>query len=80
MSKEKEEQDHKDLIAYTFKELANAINDAKSGKPPTKSYDKLKEVYNSLSLAEKKRSNNEISDLEMQKELADQVEKLKKEI
>lgn len=75
-----EEQNKKDLINFAFNEFKKAISEAQSGKPPVQSYNKLKEVYDTLSEAESKRANNEISDEDMQKKLAEQVAKLKEEI
>lgn len=80
MSKENENQYHKDLINFSFKEFAKAISDAKSGKPPTSSYEKLKKLYDTLSEADKKRNNNEITEEEMQAKLAEEVGKLKEGI
>lgn len=80
MSNSNDEQNHKDLIQFAFSEFSKAISEAKSGKPPIKSYDKLKQIYDTLAEAEKKRANNEITDEEMQAKMADEVEKLKKEI
>jgi hypothetical protein len=39
--------------------------------------DKLKQVYDTLSEAERKRSNKEITDEELQIKMAEEVEKLK---
>lgn len=79
MSKD-DEQNHKDLIQFAFQEFSRAINEAKNGRPPTKSFDKLKQIYDNLSVAEKQRENKEITDEEMQTKLAEEVEKLKREI
>lgn len=79
MSKQQEEV-HKDLLNYVFDEFSKAVNDAKNGISPTDSYSKLKKIYDALYEAETKRNNNEISDEEMQNELAVQVEKLKQDI
>ena len=73
-------QNHKDLIHFAFSELTRAINDAKNGKPPTGSYDKLKQAYDTLSAAEKKKEAGDLTDEEMQATLANEVEKLKGDI
>lgn len=74
-------EDHqKDLINFAFAEFASAINEAKSGRPPVRAYEKLKQVYDTLSEAERKRENKEITDEELQAKMAEQVEKLKAEI
>ena len=71
------DQNQKDLINFAFNEFARAISEAKNGRSPTDSYDKLKKIYDTLSEAEKKRSNKEITDEEMQTKMAEEVEKLK---
>lgn len=73
----KEEENQKDLINLAFAEFAKAINDARNGKAPIGSYNKLKKVYDALAEAEKKRSNKEISDEEMEAKVAEEVQKLK---
>ncbi len=72
-----QEKNQKELINLAFAEFAKAINEAKSGRPPTSSYEKLKKVYDALSEAEKKKSNKEITDEELQVKMAEEVEKLK---
>lgn len=72
-----DETNKKNLITYAFHELTKAITDAKNGKPPVSSYTKLREVYDSLSAAEKKRESGEITDTEMQNTMAAEMEKLK---
>jgi hypothetical protein len=72
-----QEKNQKELIHLAFAEFSKAISEAKQGRAPTSSFDKLKQVYNALSEAEKKRSNNEITDEELQKKMAEEVEKLK---
>ncbi len=71
------EENHKQLINLAFAEFAKAIDEAKQGRIPTSSFDKLKQVYDTLSEAEKKRSNKEITDEELQAKMAEEVEKLK---
>jgi hypothetical protein len=71
------EEPQKDLINFAFAELTKALKDAKSGKSPTQAYGKLKQAYDTLSEAEKKRENQEITDEEMQATMAKEVEKLK---
>ena len=71
---------HKDLINFAFAEFGKAISEAQQGKAPTKSYDKIKQIYDTLSAAEKKREQKEITDEELQQTLHDQVEKLKKQL
>jgi hypothetical protein len=72
-----QEKNQKELITLAFAEFAKAINEAKNGRPPTSSFDKLKQVYDTLSEAERKRSNKEITDEELQIKMAEEVEKLK---
>lgn len=66
-----------DLINYAFTELSKAIGEAQQGKTPYSSYDKLKKVYDTLSEANRKREQKEITEEEMELTMKEQVEKLK---
>lgn len=75
-----QEKNQKELINLAFAEFGKAISEARSGRAPTSSFEKLKQVYDTLSEAEKQRSNKEITDEELQAKMAEEVQKLKEGI
>lgn len=80
MSVEDDEKNKKELINIAFSELRKAISQAKDGTPPTNSFSKLKNIYDTLSESEKKRQNEEITEEEMHTIMANEVNKLKESL
>lgn len=74
-----DETEQKELLNLVFGEFTKALEDAKNGKAPTVSFNKLSKLYKNLSEAENKRQDEEITEEEMRKVVASEIEDLKKE-